>query len=122
MTAFMIEVIRVITPLNDEILTSGVYYPIVWLTNATSRPVAESELFYSIDMAETWISIATFPDNPGFYLWEVPFISSNTCKVMVKLKDAAGETIAKDRNNGTFTIQPININNISGAASDSNLP
>ena len=105
-TTFMIEVIRVITPLNDGILTSGVYYPIVWLTNATSRPVVESELFYSIDMAETWIPIATFPGNPGFYLWEVPFISSSTCKVWVKLKDAAGETIAKDRNNGTFTIQP----------------
>jgi hypothetical protein len=114
-TTFTIEVIRVETPLNDGILTSGVYYPIVWLTNATSRSVAESELFYKIsldsteidtDIEDNWIPITILPGNPGFYLWEVPFVSSNTCKVKVKLKDAAGETIAKDKNNGTFTIQP----------------
>jgi len=103
---FMIEVLRVITPLNDGILTSGVYYPIVWLTNATSEPVAESELFYSIDMAETWIPIATLPGNPGVYLWEVPFVWSSTCKVKVRLNDAARKREVRDVSNGTFTIQP----------------
>jgi hypothetical protein len=105
-TTFMIEVIRVITPLNNGILTSGFYYPIVWLTNATSKPVAESEIFYSIDVGDTWIPITRLPGNPLFYLWEVPSIWSSACKVGVRLKDADGEIIAKDDNDGTFVIQP----------------
>jgi hypothetical protein len=102
----MIEVLRVITPLNDGILTSGVSYPIVWLTNATSKPVAESVLFYSIDEAETWILITRLPGNPGVYLWEVPFVWSSTCQVKVRLNDAAGEREVRDVSSGTFTIQP----------------
>jgi hypothetical protein len=105
-TTFMIEVIRILLPPNNEVLISGVYYPIVWLTNGTLRPVAESKLFYSLDMGDTWNPIATLPGNPGMYLWEVPFVSSGTCKVKVRLKDAAGERVARDNSNGTFIIQP----------------
>jgi hypothetical protein len=104
--AFMIEVLRVITPLNDGILTSGVSCPIVWLTNATSKPVAEAVLFYSIDMSETWILISRLPGNPGFYLWEVPYVWSSTCKVKVRLVDADGKIEVRDVSSGTFTIQP----------------
>jgi hypothetical protein len=68
--------------------------------------VAEAVLFYSIDMSETWILISRLPGNPGFYLWEVPYVWSSTCKVKVRLVDADGKIEVRDVSSGTFTIQP----------------
>jgi hypothetical protein len=57
-------------------------------------------------MGNTWNHIAILPGNPGVYFWKVPFVWSNTCKVRVRLNDAAEERVAKDNSNGTFIIQP----------------
>jgi hypothetical protein len=98
--------VTVISPNRGEILKSGSIYTIRWITNATNTPVAKVRLWYTTNGGNTWDFIGTLPGNPGSYGWKVPNVSSGSCKVKIRLKDASGNPVGKDRSDGYFTIQP----------------
>ena len=102
---FTIAVVTVISPNGEETVTSGGTWTIRWHTNKTIRPVAKTILKYTTD-GTTWKSITALSDNPEFYLWTVPNVSSSKCKVKVVLKDSSGVIIGTDISDKFFTIQP----------------
>jgi hypothetical protein len=103
---FTIEVVKVISPNGGEILKSGITWPLTWRTNGTIRPVAKVKLYYSIN-GGLWNPIGTVKGNPGNYPFRVPlFMSSDTSKVKVVLKDTNGKTVGTDTSDRYFTIQP----------------
>lgn len=106
---FTIQVVKVISPKKEDILTAGSTWIIQWLTNMTISPVAKTILKYTCDdeTNETnWHKIDELPGNPGSYLWTVPYVSSAQCKVRVVLMDADGNMVGRDANNKFITIQP----------------
>jgi hypothetical protein len=103
---FTIEVVKVTSPDGGETLKSGTTWPITWRTNGTIRPVAKVKLYYSIN-GGLWNPIATVKGNPGNYPFRVPlFMSSDTSKVKVVLRDASGKTVGIDMSDGFSTIVP----------------
>ncbi|MFH1702265.1 MAG: matrixin family metalloprotease [Nitrospirota bacterium] len=106
---FIIEVVRLTSPNGGETLVSGNVHTITWQTNGTIRPVANIELYYTINSGSTWKLITTLEGNPKSYIWTIPSVTSrkNRCKVKVTLKDASGKIIGRDSSNKYFTIQPL---------------
>jgi hypothetical protein len=107
---FTIEVVRVTSPNGGEVWSSGELRPITWLTNETIRPVAEIQLYYTKNNGITWLPITTITgSNPGTYDWIVPPITKvkKNCKVKLKLKDSAGNSIGSDVSDQVFTVQPL---------------
>ncbi|MEN2985839.1 MAG: SBBP repeat-containing protein, partial [Thermodesulfovibrionaceae bacterium] len=102
--AFVIEVLKLISPNGGETLTAGQTYQIKWETYALTKPVAEVRLQYSTNGGSSWSNITTLTGNPGQYNWTVPNTPSNNCKVKVILKDSTGATIASDVSDRVFTI------------------
>jgi hypothetical protein len=106
---FIVQVVKVISPGKEDILSAGSTWIIQWLTNITTSPVAKTILKYTCndETNETnWNKIGELPGNPGSYLWTVPYVSSAQCKVRVVLIDADGNIVGRDANNKFFTIQP----------------
>jgi sugar lactone lactonase YvrE len=111
---FGIEVVKVTSPSDPDVLMPGTNWTITWETNGTIRDVARVKLFYTTNGAETWHPI--YPDppdalngNPKSYVWTVPLVTKEKkkCKVKVLLKDANGKTIGIDASDGYFTISPL---------------
>jgi hypothetical protein len=106
---FTIQLVKVISPRNEDILIAGSNWIIQWLTNMTTSPVAKTILKYTCDdeTDETnWNKIDELAGNPGSYLWTLPYVSSAQCKVRVILFDADGNMIGRDANYKFFAIQP----------------
>ena len=107
--AFIIEVVKVTAPNGGETLRSGSTYTITWRTNATIRPVAKVQLFYTLDGGASWKGIKTFTGtNPGSFDWKVPAVDDikTQCKVRVVLRDSDNVVIGSDVSDGYFTITP----------------
>ena len=108
-STFTIEVVRLTSPNGGETLVSGNVHTITWQTNGTLRPVANIELYYTINSGSTWKLITTLEGNPKSYIWTIPSVTSrkNRCKVRVTLLDATGKIIGRDPSNRYFTIKPL---------------
>jgi hypothetical protein len=111
---FTIEVVKVTSPSDPDVLTPATNWTITWETNPTIRPVARVKLFYTINGAQTWHPIDPDPPealngNPQSYVWTVPSVpkEKKKCKVKVVLKDAKEKTIGVDASDGYFTISPL---------------
>jgi hypothetical protein len=107
--AFIIEVVKVTAPNGGETLRSGSTYTITWRTNATIRPVAKVQLFYTLDGGASWKGIKTITGtNPGSFDWKVPAVNSSKtqCKVRVVLRDSDNVVIGSDVSDSYFTITP----------------
>lgn len=110
---FTIQVVRVDSPKNGDILVSGKTCPIVWTSNATRNPVTKVNLYYTKDGETTWVLIISLTDSVYLtagshsFNWKPKVAQEKTsCKVKVELKDASGNTLAEDTSNGYFTIRP----------------
>ncbi len=105
---FRIEVMRLISPNGGNLFTSGGDVTVVWTTNATRNQVNRVKLYLTKDGEQTWSEIETLMGNPKTYVWKVPPVSRTRkkCKLKVVLKDASGNTLAKDSSDFYFTIQP----------------
>jgi len=105
-TPFSIEVVRVTSPGEGEILMAANLYPIHWTTNTTKKPVAKVKLYYTKDGGTTWDKITREDGNPESYDWQVPCVKKDkaSCRVKVILLDADGNIVGEDESNGYFTI------------------
>ncbi|MCX7914504.1 MAG: hypothetical protein N2511_07970, partial [Thermodesulfovibrionales bacterium] len=103
--AFVIEVLRVVSPNGGETLQVGSTYTIKWETYALTKPVNKAILQYSTNGGISWTNITTLTGNPGSYNWIVPNTLSTKGKVRVILKDNLGATIATDASDRVFKIQ-----------------
>jgi len=108
-STFTIEVVRLTSPNGGETLVSGNVHTITWQTNGTLRPVANIELYYTINSGSTWKLLTTLEGNPKSYIWTIPSVTSrkNRCKVRVTLLDTTGKIIGRDPSNRYFTIKPL---------------
>jgi hypothetical protein len=108
---FIIEVVKVDSPKNGEVLPCGSQETITWTTYATKRPVEEVRIHYSKDAGTTWSLVATLPGNPGTYEWTVPAVKEKKteCRIRVTLRDSKGEPVGSDMNNGYFTIEMVRV-------------
>jgi hypothetical protein len=98
--------VAVTSPNGGETLKSGSIYTIRWTTNATNAPVAKVRLSYTTNGGSAWNLIDTLTSNLGSYNWNVPNVSSSSCKVRIVLRDASRHTVGRDMSDGFFTIQP----------------
>jgi hypothetical protein len=111
-TPFAINVVSMTTPDSaNQTWTAGSPMIITWTTNATVRPVATTELYYTKDASvtpETWIPITSAQGNPGSYSWTVPSVQKikANCKLKVVLKDKTGNIVGSDESDVPFTIEP----------------
>jgi hypothetical protein len=115
---FTIEVVKLTYPDDGETFSSGGRETLTWTVNATKRPVASIQLYYTKNNGTTWLPITTLkpittpnpsrtiPWPPVEYEWTVPHVttSKSKCKVMVVLKDADGVTLGSDKSDGYFTL------------------
>ena len=111
---FTIEVVKVTSPNGGETLTPDNLLTIAWTINATKKSVAKVKLYYTKDGGTTWLLIDKLTDS-GYltegshsYLWRVPTAGrrKENCKVKVEIKDTSRNTLAQDKSDGYFTIQP----------------
>ncbi len=102
------DITTLIQPNGGEILQSGNTWPVKWHTSKKIKPVVKTILNYTTD-GTTWKSIKTLSENPEFYLWTVPKVSSSRCKVTVVLKAADGTTVGSDVSDKFFTIKPYKV-------------
>ncbi|OGW56065.1 MAG: hypothetical protein A2Y81_00915 [Nitrospirae bacterium RBG_13_43_8] len=110
---FTIEVVRVNSPRNGNILVSGHTSQIKWTANATKNPVAKVDLSYTKDGGATWLPIVSLTDSAytdvgsHSFDWKPKAAQEKTsCKVKVELKDRSENILAEDTSNGYFTIRP----------------
>ena len=105
---FAIEVAKLTSPNGSEILSSKAVHNITWVTNGTSRPVANVKVFLTQNGGATWSLIAAVPGNPGSTSWTVPSVAkpTNKCKMKIDFRDVNGVNVGTDVSDGYFTIQP----------------
>jgi hypothetical protein len=93
---FTIEVVSIVTPIADEIVTKGIVYPTVtWTTNVTKKPVSSAKVFYTLGSSGIWNPAdGTVVDPLGSFSWNVPSLAkAKIVKLKVVLKDALGVTV-----------------------------
>jgi len=106
--------ITLIYPNGGELLMGGSKYDIEWVTSGSGGYV---RLRYSLDNGASWTTIDCVPNpiviggNPT-YTWEVPNVSSTSCKVnIIWLSSCTGTATvyAADISDSEFTITPVQI-------------
>lgn len=103
--AFTIGVVSLVSPAGGEVVPRGETYDIVWDSLTRLNP-SSVVLAYSTNGGATWKTIVTLPVDPGRYTWNVPLVTSSTCKMRVTLKNSTGGTIGTVTG-GLFTIQQL---------------
>ncbi len=81
---------------------SGSSYPITWTNSGIGNYV---NINYSVDGGTTWLPIIANYQNNGTYLWNLPYLSTNT--LIYKVEDATNPIIF-DVNDANLTIVPAN--------------
>jgi len=107
---FTIEVVKVTSPQEGRVLTSGSNCSVQWQTHETKKPVDRVTLTYTIDGGVTWKSISPpLVGNPETYDWKTPSLANRKtkCRAKVVLKDKSGNILGSDASNGFFTIEPV---------------
>jgi hypothetical protein len=113
--AFIIGVVRLITPNSPDRLHYGDTYTIRWVTTEMPKAdVSYVNLSYTLDGGLTWKPIASgLPGEAGSYNWPVPSFGrvKKNCKVKVDLYGTVNDTqmlthIGYDRSDTFFSIGP----------------
>jgi murein DD-endopeptidase MepM/ murein hydrolase activator NlpD len=82
---FTIEVVKVTSPQEGRIFTSGGNCSVQWQTHETKKPVDRVNLTYTIDGGVTWKSISPpLVGNPETYDWQTPYVANRKTKCRVK--------------------------------------
>jgi FG-GAP-like repeat len=103
---FELEAVRVLRPNGGEIFQADTQELIRWQTFHPPRCDSLS-LFYSLDNGRSYDTIITgIPGADTSYLWKVPDISSDSCKVKII---AYGPGWQYDETDGVFRITPTGI-------------
>ena len=105
---FEIQVVKLISPIGGETLTSNTSYPILWQDNGTMAPVEEINLFYTLDGGKTWKPIGTSEKKPSLVSWKIPHVEKpkSKCNVKIQLIDAKENIVGVDTSDDFFTILP----------------
>jgi len=110
-----IEGVRLHQPNGGEVLNPGQQYPITW--EKFDPPGADSfSLFFSADSGRTYDTITTgLGTNDTMYLWTVPNVLSDSCKIMIwaygppRPGEQEPRGTAWDFSDSVFAIGPVGI-------------
>jgi hypothetical protein len=88
--------LTLLSPNGSEIIKGGSVYPITWSHTGTLSSV---RVEFSADGGFSW-SAVTPPNtgNSGTYLWQVPMLDSETCRIRVSNAAASGVYDVSDEN------------------------
>jgi thermitase len=78
--------VELIHPNGGEILSVGHSYEIVWEA-WDDQGILNQFLYFSSDDGDTWDSLAALDGSERSYIWAVPYIRSNQCRVKVECWD-----------------------------------
>ncbi|MCG8606686.1 FG-GAP-like repeat-containing protein, partial [bacterium] len=88
------------SPNGNEKWFAGTTQSVLWTSEGRIDSVG---LEYTVDAGMTWLSIIDQTESDGEFLWEVPAITSDSCKVRVV---GSGPKSAVDESDGLFAIKP----------------
>ena len=99
--------VLVLAPNGGETIAGGASTTITWTTSTTTRPVAKTNVFTSVNGGASW-SKTVLPGNPGTLSWTParPTAPQTRCKVKVELRDAAGAVLGTDSSDALFSVLP----------------
>jgi len=108
---FTIEVLRLTTPKDGQVLISDTDFNITWETNDTKSSIADVNVYYSKDGGVSWLPIDVGPphqSNRGYFVWKVPLAKApkTRCKIKVVLKKSNWGAVGSGVTHGYFTIRP----------------
>ncbi len=104
---FPVEVVRLLSPVEGQILNSGEVCPVSWLVNATSAPVARTDFYLSVNAGRTWEPVGS-SSRPARGSFIIPNVDRprGRCLLRVVLLDEEGTVIGQDPSDGFFVINP----------------
>ena len=107
-TSFSIEVLKILSPQNGDILTSGETHTITWKTHTTKNPVSQTKIYFNPHGRKKWELIASLEGNPETFEWTVPQVYSteSSYQIRIILRDARGKKVVKETSEGHFSITP----------------
>jgi len=105
---FTIEVVRVVSPQEEDVRIAGNSYDIAWSTYETAAPVTNVTIYLTKDGGNTWTLLANLDENRSPWNWQVLSLARERkkCRIKVVLKDENGRVVGSDANDGYFVIRP----------------
>ena len=105
---FTIEVVRVVSPQEEDVWIAGNSYDITWSTYKTVAPVTNVAIYWTRDGGNTWTPLTNLDENRSPWKWQVLSVARERkkCKIKVVLKDEDGIPVGSDVNEGYFVIRP----------------
>lgn len=96
---------HVISPKGGEHFSAGEVIPVRW-SASDDVGIHSVDLYYSLDGGATYpYTISLGESHDGMYVWTVPAVASNNCKVKVVARDD-DDNVAVAVSEGTFIIAP----------------
>ncbi|MGB9721074.1 MAG: Ig-like domain-containing protein [bacterium] len=92
------QTVKVTSPLNGDIWYAGRSYYITW---DWTGDFTNARLEYSTDGGGTWNQISNNASNDGYYLWQVPNVSSTNCRIRI----SNSQNLNANGTSGTFEIR-----------------
>ncbi|NUN10668.1 MAG: hypothetical protein HUU54_15950, partial [Ignavibacteriaceae bacterium] len=104
-TILPLPTISVLSPNGGESYTTGTQQNITW----TSQSVASVKLEFTINNGASWTTIADSTESDGIYLWTIPNVNSNLCRIRVS--NYPGNTVSdiSDNNFAISNAQPQSV-------------
>jgi hypothetical protein len=105
---FTIEVLRVVSPQEEDVWITGNSYDITWSTFKTVAPVTNVTIYLTKNGGTTWTSLTSLDENLGLWKWQVLSVARErkSCRIKVVLKDENGTIVGSDVSEGFFVIRP----------------
>jgi hypothetical protein len=99
--------VTVISPNGGEVWPGGTFQTIKWRTIGTG--FTRYRLLLSRNSGSTYSDtiVQNVAATETTYLWSVPPLNINTCRIMVQAFDGGGVVIVQDASNSDFAIHPI---------------
>jgi len=98
----LVATVTVLTPNGGQVLPSGSQQTIQW---STAAGITRVNVAFSVNNGAAWQLIRANVTGTSL-LWNVPQVSSTTCRIRVAGFDASGRLVGTDRSDSTFTIIP----------------
>ncbi len=101
---FTVEIVKIIAPLDYEIIANSSNYMITWQTYETIDVPYKTLIYFTRDNGLTWSLITVLDGNPGNYLWFAFTKPSQKCYIKIVFKDIKGNIIAVAKNSYPFSV------------------